>query len=50
MDALLKLGDRGLALAKKLEWLALLVARLTVGELTVEDHDTPQSPAAGSHS
>jgi putative oxidoreductase len=31
MDALLKLGDRGLALAKKLEWLALLVARLTVG-------------------
>jgi putative oxidoreductase len=31
MEALLKLGDRGLAIAKKLEWLALLVARLTVG-------------------
>jgi putative oxidoreductase len=31
MQALIKLGDRALGIAKKLEWLALLVARLTVG-------------------
>jgi len=31
MDALFKIGDRALELAKRLEWLGLLVARLTVG-------------------
>jgi putative oxidoreductase len=31
METLLKIGDRVLGVAKKLEWLALLVARLTVG-------------------
>jgi putative oxidoreductase len=31
METLLKIGDRVLGLVKKLEWLALLVARLTVG-------------------
>jgi putative oxidoreductase len=31
MEALLKLSDRARATAKKLDWLALLVARLTVG-------------------
>src|SRR5580658_7192304 len=31
MEALLKWRDLALAIAKKLEWLALLVARLTVG-------------------
>jgi putative oxidoreductase len=31
METLLKIGDRVLGFVKKLEWLALLVARLTVG-------------------
>jgi putative oxidoreductase len=31
MDALLKVNDRVLGAAKKLEWLVLLLARLTVG-------------------
>ncbi len=31
MNALISLGDRALALAKRLEWLALLALRLTVG-------------------
>jgi putative oxidoreductase len=31
MDVLLKVSDRALGVAKRLEWLVLLVARLTVG-------------------
>jgi putative oxidoreductase len=31
MEALLKLGDRARAVAGKVDWLALLIARLTVG-------------------
>jgi putative oxidoreductase len=35
MNALFSLGERAVALAKKLDWVALLVARLTVGVLFV---------------